>query len=216
MASQLTLVQLVLLAFELSGTYVFEEHGPARRRESPLTSIKKLNEFVGAAENASGRAKALRALRYARDRSASPMESALAMMLCMPYSLGGYGVPYPLFNYHVDVPPSMRGMVDRAYCECDLCWPESRLCVEYDSRLHHADAEKQEEDARRRNTLITLGLTVITVSRGQLMDGGAFNRLARQVAKQTGKRLRYRDPEFTRKHLALRGELWAALLPPRT
>ncbi len=55
--------------------------------------------------------------------------------------------------------------------------------------------------------LIALGYTVVTVTRGQVMDAGAFNRLAHQLAKQTGKRLRYSDPDFTRKHRALRSEL---------
>ena len=45
------------------------------------------------------------------------------------------------------------------------------------------------------------------MTRGQVMDAGAFNRLAHQLAKQTGKRLRYSDPDFTRKHRALRSEL---------
>ena len=58
-----------------------------------------------------------------------------------------------------------------------------------------------------RSTLIALGYTVVTVTRGQVMDAGAFNRLAHQLAKQTGKRLRYSDPDFTRKHRALRSEL---------
>ena len=43
------------------------------------------------------------------------------------------------------------------------------------------------------------------------MDSGAFNRLAHQIAKLLGKRLRYEDPQFTRSHLALREELFAAL-----
>ena len=55
--------------------------------------------------------------------------------------------------------------------------------------------------------LIALGYTVVTVTRGQVRDAGAFNRLAHQLAKQTGKRLRYSDPDFTRKHRALRSEL---------
>ena len=69
------------------------------------------------------------------------------------------------------------------------------------------DPDRQDSDARRRSTLIALGYTVVTVTRGQVMDAGAFNRLAHQLAKQTGKRLRYSDPDFTRKHRALRSEL---------
>ena len=86
-----------------------------------------------------------------------------------------------------------------------------KLAAEYDSELHHVDPERRESDARRRSTLITLGFTVVTVSKGQVMDSGAFNRLAHQLAKRLGKRLRYVDPGFTRAHLELRAELFEAI-----
>ena len=211
MANRLSLARLIMLGYELCGTYVLVDKGPAPRRDAPLTTVAKLRTFVEGASNARGRKKALRALRYVLDRSASPMESALAMLLCLPYGLGGYGLPEPRLNYRVDVPPSFRAMADRKHCACDQCWPESKLAAEYDSELHHADPERRESDARRRSTLITLGFTVVTVSKGQVMDSGAFNRLAHQLAKRLGKRLRYVDPGFTRAHLELRAELFEAI-----
>lgn len=72
---------------------------------------------------------------------------------------------------------------DRAYCVCDLCWPEAKLCVEYDSARYHVDPDRQETATRRRSTLIA-AYTVVTVTRGQVMDAGVFNRLAHQLAKQ--------------------------------
>ena len=139
------------------------------------------------------------------------MESVLAMLLCLPNKLGGYGISAPRLNYRVDIPKSMRKLADRSHCACDLCWPDVHLCLEYDSDLHHADPERRRSDARRRNTLLSLGFTVVTVTYDQVADSASFNRLARQTAKQAGKRLRLRDPEFTRAHLALREEVCAAL-----
>lgn len=133
------------------------------------------------------------------------------MLLCLPYRRGGYGLEWPMLNYRIDVPPSKRKMADRGHCKGDLCWPERHLCLEYDSELYHADAERRDSDARRRGTLIALDYAVVTVTTGQVMDSGAFNRLAHQIAKLLGKRLRYEDPQFTRSHLALREELFAAL-----
>lgn len=149
---------------------------------------------------------------FVMENAASPMETVLALLLCLPYRLGGYGIEKPQFNYRVDVPTHIRKLADRRYCECDLCWPGSNLAAEYDSARYHLDPERQESDARRRGTLVSLGFTVLTVSRKQVMDGGAFNRLARQIANLTGKRLRYVDPEFTRAHLALREELLRGML----
>ena len=208
MASRLSLARLIQLGCEFCGTYAQQDVGPAVRRETALTSISKLRAFVEAVPRVNGRAKALRALDYIMEDAASPMETALALLLCLPYRLGGYGIERPQLNYHVDVSNRRRKLADRGYCECDLCWPESKLAVEYDSALYHLDPERQESDARRRATLVSLGYTVLTVSRMQVMDGEAFNRLAHQVANLTGKRLRYVDPGFTRAHLALREELF--------
>ena len=207
MAREMTVAQLVLLGLELCGTYALAENGPAISREAPLTTAAKLRAFVEAAAGAPGRATALRATRYLLDGSASAMETLLALLLYLPNNLGGYGLKKPKLNYRVDAPASLRELADRSYCLCDLCWPEANLAVEYDSRLHHSEPGRQSSDARRRSTLIALGFTVITVFPGHITDSGTFNRLARQVAKLTGKRLRYHDPEFTRKHLELREQL---------
>lgn len=211
MASRYSLIRLILLGFELCGTYAMHENGSATYRDAPLTSVAKLDAFVAKSEGARGSKNAKRALRYVLDGSASPMESLLVMMLFLPYGLGGYGIGRALLNYRVEVPQSMRKLADRGYCVCDMCWPELKLACEYDSSMFHAGHDREESDARRRNTLLSLGYTVVTVTADQVMDSGAFNRLAHQLAKCTGKRLRYRDPAFTRKHLKLRSEAFEAL-----
>lgn len=214
MARSYTLSQLIQLGMELCGTYALADSGPAVTRDASLTTVSRLSAFVDAAKGMPGRTKALRALRYVSNASASPMETVLALLLYLPYNLGGYGLERPLFNHRVNVPPSLRALADRTFCRCDLCWPNRKLAIEYDSRLHHEDLPKQGSDARRRSTLIALDYTVITVFPGQVMDSGAFNRLAHQLAKLTGKRLRYEDPAFTRKHLQLRDELFERIFEP--
>lgn len=211
MASRFTVVQLIQLGYELCGTYAVVHEGLAQKREAPITTVAKLRAFLEANPNMRGCKNARRALSFALDGSASPMESILTMLLCLPYRLGGYGLEWPELNYHIGVPSGMRKMADRSYCKADLCWPAKRLCLEYDSELHHADAERRESDARRRSTLTALDYTVVTVTPGQVMDSGALNRLAHQVAKLTGRRLRYVDPGFTRAHLALHVELFEGM-----
>lgn len=211
MAGRLSFAKLVLLGYELCGTYALSENGPAQRTDAPLASALKLQAFSEGAAGARGRKMALLASRYVMDGSASPMESMLAMMLCLPYGRGGYGLPAPSLNHRVTIPKRERKRADRAYCECDLCWPEARLAVEYDSDLYHSSEARHDSDSKRRNTLAALDFTVITVSRGQIVDAGSFNRLANQLAKMLRKRLRYQDPAFTQAHLALRDELLGGL-----
>lgn len=208
MASRISLTKLIQLGFELCGTYALvDPRKPAVAREAPLTSVAALRAFLGCAPEVHGRKKALRAVQYIRDGSASPMETAVALLLCLPYRLGGYGLTWPLLNHRIDVPQTARRMASKSYCVCDLYWPEARVAVEYDSNLWHSESSQIVRDSKRRNTLIAMGLTVVTITGHQVWDGGELNSAAHLLAKLTGKRLRYRDPEFTHKHLALREEL---------
>ena len=60
MANRLSLARLIMLGYELCGTYVLVDKGPAPRRDAPLTTVAKLRTFVEGASNARGRKKALR------------------------------------------------------------------------------------------------------------------------------------------------------------
>ncbi|MDO4291054.1 MAG: hypothetical protein Q4C41_07500 [Eggerthellaceae bacterium] len=207
-AASLSLPQLIALGFELCGTYAVHQNRPTQYRDRPLTSSARLRSFAARVPSMRGLKKARKALAYVRGGAASPAEAALAMMLCLPYRLGGYGIPWPELNYCIDVPASRKHLLDRSFCIGDACWPCEKLVCEYDSDEFHGAAERRESDERRRNALTAVGYTVVGITRGQLMDSGAFNRLARQIAKILGKRLRYRDPGFTHAHLALRSELF--------
>lgn len=214
LATTLSLEQLIHLGYELCGTYAPLPGGSLIHRDKPLTSVKKLTAFVESASEIPGRKKTLRALRYILEGTASPRETALAMMLSLPHTLGGYGLPVPVLNLRLETTQSVKSRTDRSHYRADLCWPDFRLCLEYDSASYHLSPEQQESDARRRNSLIVLGYIVMTVSPHQLTDSASFNRLAQQVAAFIGKRLRYIDPKFTRAHLALRAELFDDPPPP--
>ena len=204
LASSLSLEHLIQVGYELCGTYALQANSSAIFREKPLTSVSRIAAFVHDSERVQGRKKALRALKYIQDNSASPRETILAMLLTLPYALGGYGITQPNLNYRVEIPQTAKNKVDRAFYVLDICWPKAKFCLEYDSAQYHLNPAQQEADARKRNALEALGYTVFTVSPGQISDSGSFNRVAKQVAHHLGKRLRYKDPEFTRRHLVLR------------
>lgn len=208
MASRLSLAQLICLGFELCGTYALHANSPATYRTASLTTVSKLRAFVDKVPNAHGRKKAARALRYVLDGSASPMETMLAMLLCLPHALGGYALPHPLLNQRIDINPSAKKAASKSYCVCDLYWPDARVAVEYDSDLEHTGAERIAKDSKRRNTLFANDVQVVTVTRAQACSGEELNRIANLLAHHLGKRLRYRDPGFTRQHLALAAEFW--------
>ena len=208
MATRIGLAELIRLGFELCGTYA-ENGKPASgaRCMAPLTSSVKLRAFLEGAPEVYGKKKAARALRYVLDGSASPRETVLAILLSLPYRLGGFGLDGLLLNYRIDTGRRSQSMADRRYCVCDLYWPESKIAVEYDSDQWHTGAARIASDAKRRNTLLAQGIRVVGVTRAQLDDVEELRKVARLLAKMMGRRLRCMSPESVAAHYALRTEL---------
>ncbi len=204
MASDLSLEELVCQGMELCGTYARRKEGGTEYNVPPLTCVSRLKAFVESAVGMRGRKKAAQALLYVNDGSASPRESALYLLLCLPYRLGGYGIEKPCLNYRIDVPARFRRSASQGCCVCDLCWPWVNVCVEYDSDECHTGAQHISHDSKRRNTLVSMGMTVVTVTNSQLSSGEGLFKIAVLIARMTGKRLRFKDPEFTRAHYRLR------------
>lgn len=108
MASVLSLERLIALGLELCGTYRrASTFGLARYDAIPLTSPGALASFIEKSPQFKGVKKARRALPLILAGSASPRESVLAMLLCLPYSLGGYGLPHPTMNAEMPLPKNV-------------------------------------------------------------------------------------------------------------
>ena len=210
MASELSLIELIALGYEFCGSYRLEENnrqGRGFRDDLPLTSVAKLEAYLSRVAGLKGSKNARRALRYITDGSASPMESALTMMLTLPYKLGGYGLPMPLLNCPVQVTKDASKTTRKAKLYCDLYWPEEQVDVEYDSDAYHANPSRIAKDAIRRNALTSAGVTVITLSRMQINNTAELHRVAVDLSKLLGKRLVYKAQEFTLRHAKLRSQL---------
>ena len=147
-------------------------------RPVPVSCLRAMEWFSAqSASSKAGRAMA-RAVRYAVDGSASPMETALALMLCLPKTAGGYGLPKPQMNRVLPL-DAETGRVRVA----DLFWPEAKVAVEYDSDAFHAEKEKLRRDALRRNQLESQSVTVLTATAEHLSSLAALDELAGQIAR---------------------------------
>ena len=211
MASSLSLPRLVCLGFELCGSYALAESASSGfwQRE-PITTVRRIGLFLGKLSGMKGSRKAQRAIRYVLDGSASPMETALAMLLSLPVSLGGYGLPAPQLNAHVDLGDESRAALGKRFVVCDLYWPAAHVAVEYDSDAFHTGADRIASDARRRNALQHNGVTVITVTKDQLLNYRKFESSVRQIAQAIGKKERRSAFAFDEKKARLRSELLPA------
>ena len=205
LAVRLSEAQAAKLALEMCGKYAIDPlcDDPGMCKRPPLTAAAKLNAFAARMYTSNSRAHAVHFLRWVADNAASPRETALYLLLCMPPRFGGYGLAIPELNKRFKFNQKDRLLISADHFDCDLYWPNNRIAVEYDSALHHTAQEKQERDAIRRNMLEYKGITVITATRAQVSRESEFDKLARQIARAVGKRLRI--PE--KRHIAARSEL---------
>lgn len=217
MARMLDLPELIELGLEMCGTYAINprQDGCVTYDIEPLTTTHRLARRISSMSAGSrlmcGTRKAAAALQYLLDGSGSPRETHQAMSLCLPQALGGYALGRPLLNHRLEVRGAARELTDRSYYVCDAYWPEARLDVEYDSDAFHAGAERMAQDAMRRNALLAMGVTVITVTNAQMRDAAEFDRVARIIAGKLGVKPPKDTPAFRRNRAALRERLSGGL-----
>ena len=205
MASHLTLVDLITLGCELCGSYApwLSSEGLAQRK--PRTTVRQLANHLDLSKGSHGIKAARRGVRHVFEEAASPAETALALLLCLPTDLGGYGLPRPLLNK----PLKVQGKIVR----CDLFWPDHRFALEYDSNLHHTGAEKINADSTRRTLIEEKNVHVVSVTWDQVRDARKFDILARAVAKRLGFRARTMRSDSMMRRYQLRTHLFG---PRRT
>ena len=209
MASTLPLVELIRLGYELCGRYAsFDE---MRYDCEPVTTPARLQAYLSRAAGIKGVKRARRALQYVLANSASPMETALAMLLTLPYSLGGYSLPAPLLNERVEADGRSDNLLHQEFYVCDLLWKEAGVGIEYDSTAFHSSAQRMAHDAQRRGDLAVLGVHVETVTADQVFNWAQTDKLAGRMAKLLGQRIRPTQAGFLEKQAQLRD----ALLPQR-
>lgn len=207
-------VRLLELVMELCGKYALV---PEARRgfashEHQLTSLGELGEFLQRVRGMKGANKLARMLRYAQDGSRSPMETRVYLLLCLSKRWGGYGLPQPELNYRIVLDSDERLVSSRHYFECDSCWPDQKVVVEYDGHEDHESKENRARDAAKRNLLLARGYSVFTVTGGQIMKTSSFDRTAHDIAAALGYRMRGFPDDWEARRAALREELFKSLV----
>lgn len=207
-ARELTVPLLAEMGFELCGSYRIYPSDPKGFVErEPLMTCDRLTKFVESVGGAKGATMARRATAFVRNGSRSPMETVVVLLLCLPPRYGGYGLPMPFLNYRVNVSRNAQNASSNGYYLCDAFWPEARLDVEYDSDLVHTGSSRISHDAKRRNGLTSMGVTVITITRGQVFDCEEMDKVAHAVAQRIGRRLRLDGREWVQRRAELRRRL---------
>lgn len=197
-AKKLPRTLLIKLGYELCGTFSPVKLADEKllRRAEPLTTLERLSKFIGCAGGMPGIVQARVALKYVKERAASAREGDISMTASLPFRMGGYGMCGFLLNYRVIYDRAAARMAGRRYADCDLCWPDAKLDVEYDSDLHHGSFEDVARDKTRANALSHMGYRTIFVTNDQFSDMRTCNELMYDIARITGQRLRGKRDEI--------------------
>lgn len=172
----------------------------------PLTSAKKLRDYLAKCKKLHGYKAANLAAKYVADNSWSIMESLLYMFLTLPNQHGGYGLKGAALNFGIRLKTSGEHQkVKQIYA--DLFWEHAKLVVEYDSYQHHNNKNMWIKDARRASFLERNGYKVFSINTAQIYDCSAFDDVARALARHLGQRIQIRSNVFYQKRQLLRSLL---------
>lgn len=208
MARELSLVELVELGMELCGTYRLAcEHYSTRYKMPVLTTPARLRDYIKRASGMRGTKLARAALNYVLPGSASPMETVLYLLLCLPRRLGGYAFPKPALNKEVKIMASGRRFTLRKSSYPDLYWKAKKLDLEYHGSTHE-EVESRAEDSMRRKALERMGYDVYELTYPEINNLDLFHSNVRRLANRLGIRLRSRgEGDFAAHEAQLRETL---------
>jgi hypothetical protein len=197
LASKLTIHRLILLGLQLCS------HPPGIP-SGAVTTKQKLNVFLTKTPGHLGHSRALRAVKYMENGSASIMESIAYMILTLPHSLGGFGLNGAVFNYEIKLKNGARIRLGQNRCFTDLYYRQAKLAVEYESFAYHKSPLDQGRDIMRSAALERQGIDVMRLSTIQLYDREACKDFAYNLAARFKKRMRIRTKRFDEMHVLLR------------
>lgn len=153
----------------------------------PLITAGAVEELCRKAPAAKGRAVLEEALGAIADRSRSPMETALTVMLALKPAHGGMGLPKPELNAKIELPSELRQAVGgQRSMLVDLYWPDAGAGVEYDSTEFHANREQAIKDRQRQLASDLLGIDVGPWTSAVVHDERLFSMACARLAERLG------------------------------
>ena len=199
---------LLELGFELCGSYRTRRscENPSYQVH-PLTTVRKLSNYAKLNASANGAKKAARATQWIADNSASPREAQLAIVLGLPCSQGGGGLGTPWMNYKVEASRKAQLISGRRFFLCDLCWPEAKLDVEYQSREMHQGEAARVSDSQRTKALKSMEWDVTEVTNVDFDSSTSMEVIVSTLRKSLGKDSRIRTKGYHERTLQLRMQL---------
>ena len=209
MCQSLTFIEALELGMELCGTYALrpEGLGGMTQRDYALIDAETLRRHLQSWRGLKGLPLARKVSRHLITGSASPMETKLYLLLCLPLQYGGYNLGHPELNLEMQLDSAEMEILRHTKVKPDMLWRQQKLIVEYDGSQHEEERQSK-YDAMRITILEAKGHAVRRVKRHQLYSPLAFDSFASSTAALLGVRRR----PITLKHQLAREELRRVLL----
>lgn len=214
LARMLRVEELALFGLELCGSYVIDKNDPRGFVSDtvPECTVERLRIFLERCPGAPGSERAKTALRWVADKSSSPMESMLVLLLCLPRRLGGFGLPMPELNVSINELLGLGSPEKGPFV--DLIWRFALFSLEYDSDLEHTGSDRLARDSIRRVLLEEAKVRSFSVVNRQINSSYELSRIARIAAKAIGKKFRKADQELLIRNTKLRNRLYELTRSP--
>lgn len=199
LARAFNFAELLFAANILCGIFYKSAHDGSLQKRSSLTSKRKIGTFLGNNPGIPGSEAVRRVLPYVTEGVASPPEAVIAMMLGLPFRLGGFQLDEFQMNCRITPSLKARAIAGRATLVPDVLFADARLALEYDSTAEHTSGNQLARDSKKRLALEADGYKVITVTAGQLRSAADMQLVAREVYRHLGRRFRPRSGSFDRR-----------------
>ena len=153
-----------------------------------LDLITYLNSFP----NCRGLKRAKELAGYVVERTKSPREESMDLLISMPTKRGGYQIPGIQANVIIPLSEGQQALAQREHLECDVVLPNGDL-LEYNSSTFHDSEEDLVFDFEKISAMQTVGRTVFPISTRQFSNFEAFDLIMSGVLERQN--LRRKQPK---------------------
>lgn len=193
-ASKLDFIGTILAGSALCSDYFLNQNGHggvSQRQNGPLTNRTAIAKFLSTQERKRGIVPAKRALQHIVEKARSPREASLALLLCLPYNLGGFNLGTVELNRPIELEnrygEKITRIPDLTIQLKDKRQKRATVLLDYDPATTHSGGQKIMRDLDRENELVTgVQCPHFSVSGEMLKSFESVQGLARQIRESTG------------------------------
>ena len=219
-ASKLDFIGTILAGSALCSDYFLNQNGHggvSQRQNGPLTSRAVIAKFLATQGRKRGIVPAKRALQHIVEKARSPREASLALLLCLPYNLGGFNLGTVELNRPIELEnrygEKITRIPDLTIQLKDKRRKQATVLLDYDPAVTHAGGQRVTRDLDRENELVTgVQCPHFSVSSEMLKSYESVQGLVRQIRASTG--ITARDTTISDLEERQRA-LWARLFKAR-